>query len=67
MGWLEGIGLVVLLIIVFGVFSAIKARTDNERYTIGSGLFRNSEHDLDDQKDRDLSDYSIYDKNGKYR
>ena len=63
MEWLYIIGgLVVIVIILALAFS----RRTNDYYHAGSGIFKNSEYDLDDDK-KDFCDVEYFNKNGKMK
>ena len=63
MEWLCTIGgIVVLVIILAFAFS----RMTNDDYHAGSGMFKNSEYDLDDEK-KDFSDVEYFNKDGKMK
>ena len=61
MGPLEIIFGVIAAIVVGAVFIAIYLRNSNHNYTIGSGLFKTSEYNLDKDEHVDSSDYNYYD------
>lgn len=60
MGWLF-----VLFCIVMVIFAVVFARKANHGYTFGSGLFRNSDGNLDRDEKRDVSDFDYYNDKGK--
>ena len=55
-------GIVVLVIILAFAFS----RMTNDDYHAGSGMFKNSEYDLDDEK-KDFCDVEYFNKDGKMK
>ncbi|MER2080304.1 MAG: hypothetical protein ABS876_02125 [Ruminococcus sp.] len=57
MGWL----LIVLLILV-AIITVAAIRNRNHDYRMGSGLFKNSEYNLDEKDE--LSDKEYYDRDG---
>lgn len=61
MGWF------FLLCIVLILFAVVIARRANHNYTIGSGLFKNSDNNLEKDEKIDVSDYDYYNTNGKLR
>lgn len=65
MEWLYIIGgLVVIVIILALAFS----RRTNDDYHAGSGIFKNSDYDLDDDKDKkDFCDVEYFNKDGKMK
>ncbi len=63
MEWLYIIGgLVVIVIILALAFS----RKTNDDYHAGSGIFKNSKYDLDDDK-KDFCDVEYFNKDGKMK
>lgn len=63
MEWMYIIGgLVVIVIILALAFS----RRTNDDYHAGSGIFKNSEYDLDDDK-KDFCDVEYFNKDGKMK
>lgn len=53
--------MMMLLWIAVGVLLVVGAvRMANHSYTRGSGLFKNSEHNLEKEKHLDVSDYQYY-------
>lgn len=63
MEWLCTIGgIVVLVIILAFAFS----RMTNDDYHAGSGMFKNSEYNLDDEK-KDFCDVEYFNKDGKMK
>ena len=56
-----------LLIAVIVIFCGIAFRTINHNYTIGSGMFKSSEDNLEKDKHLDVSDYDYYNKDGKLK
>ncbi len=69
--WLiENVGSVIFWVVFAAllIFFAVAAvRNMNHKYTAGSGMFKNSEGYLDDDKKRDVSDYNYYDDEGKMK
>ena len=57
MGWLLIPFIIIIIIIAVAV-----ARNRNEQFRFGSGLFKNSEYNLDDQDE--FVDKEYYDKDG---
>ncbi len=53
----------IILIVVIILSIALRAFQNNENYTIGSGLFKRSDHNLDKDEKLDVCDYDYY-KNG---
>lgn len=60
MGWLIFILLAIVIIIGIGA-----VRANNTNYRTGSGMFKNSEYNLDDKDD--FSDKEYYDKDGLFK
>lgn len=60
MGW-NIIGILAFLIIIIIIGVSFR-RVCNHNYRIGSGMFKNSENNLDDKTE--LSDMEYYDKDG---
>ena len=60
------IGVVVLVIMLafIGLNFYIKS---NHNYSSGSGMFKNSENNLDDSTRTDASDHEYYDDKGQFR
>ncbi len=56
-----------LFIAVIAIFCGIAFRTINHNYTIGSGMFKSSEDNLEKEKQLDVSDYDYYNKDGKLK
>lgn len=60
MGWL--IFLLLAIVIIIGIGAV---RVNNTNYRIGSGMFKNSEYNLDEKDDFSKKEY--YDKDGLYK
>ncbi len=57
-----------LIIIVIGIIIiAVGFRSANHNYTIGSGMFKNSDENLNKDEHIDPSDYDYYNKKGKLK
>lgn len=56
------IGLAVIVIILAIAFS----RTNNDNYSAGSGMFKNSDYNLDEDK-KDFSEVEYFNKKGKMK
>lgn len=52
----------LLLAVVIILFAVYYAKTQSINYSIGSGLFKNSEYNLDDPEE--LADKDYFDKDG---
>ncbi len=59
--WLMFLGAAIVIAVILGIRSA------NQSYTIGSGLFKNSDYNLDKDKHVDPADYDYYNKKGKLK
>ena len=55
----------IVFAVVFIVFAVIALRNMNHNYTVGSGLFKNSDGNLNKDEKLDVSDYNYYNENGK--
>ena len=55
---------VVVFIIIFGILTAL-ARSLNTGYRIGSGMFKNSENNLDEKDE--VSDKEYFDEDGLFK
>lgn len=60
MGWL-----LIPLIIIIVIIGVAFVRNRNEQFRFGSGLFKNSEYNLDDQDE--LSDKDYYNEEGLFK
>ncbi len=56
---------VVFFVIFIIVMLVLAARNMNHGYTIGSGMFKSSDDNLEKDKHLDPADYNYYDKDGK--
>lgn len=56
---------IITAIIVIILFAVGSKMTKDQGYTIGKGMFKNSEHYLyeDDEKSKDASDFDYWNKN----
>lgn len=57
MGWLWIVFVVIIILVVFA-----RVLSQNINYSIGSGMFKNSENNLDEPED--ISDKDYFDKDG---
>ena len=57
----------IILIVVVIVFLIVGFRNANQNYTIGSGMFKNSDNNLDRDEHLDPSDYDYYNKKDKLK
>ncbi len=60
-GWLMFGGVVLVVAALLGW------RNANHDYTAGSGLFKNSDDNLEKEKHMDASDFNYYNKTGKQK
>lgn len=60
LGWFI-LAVIIVLMVMVGV------RNANHRYTFGSGMFKNSEGNLEKEKHIDIADYEYYNKQDKLR
>lgn len=69
MDWefLGNIALWVAFIVLIIVFVVIARRNMNHNYTIGSGMFKMSEDNLQKDEHLDSSDYNYYDSKGIFK
>lgn len=51
----------IVIIIVLGI------RNANHNYTLGSGMFKNSDNNLERDENVDISDYNYYNKKDKLK
>jgi len=56
---LGGVAIVIILALAF-------SRRSNDHYSAGSGMFKNSEYNLDEKK-KDFSDVDYFNKKGKMK
>ncbi len=63
---MEVIGDIALIIIII-VLIVVAVRNANQNYTIGGGMFKNSDNNLNKDEHMDSSDYNYYDKDGKLK
>ena len=63
---MEIVGWIILAVIVV-IFVIGLSRKVNENYTFGSGMFKNSDANLEKDDHVDPSDYNYYDKKGKFK
>ena len=63
---MEVIGAIALIIIII-VLVVVGMRNANQNYTIGGGMFKNSDDNLKKDEHMDSSDYNYYDKDGKLK
>ena len=57
--------IILVIVIVIGIISGI--RNANHSYTIGSGMFKNSNDNLEKGKHVDISDFEYYNKEDKLK
>lgn len=57
----------IILIVVVIIFIIVFFRNANHNYTIGSGMFKNSDNNLDRDEYLDPSDYDYYNKKDKLK
>lgn len=57
----------IILVVVIIILVAIAIRNANQNYTIGGGMFKNSDNNLNKDEHMDSSDYNYYDKDGKLK
>lgn len=58
---------IIFLIIAIVIIVIFSIRNVNHGYTIGSGMFKNSDNNLDRDEHVDPSDYEYYNKKGKLK
>ena len=58
------IGGIVLFIVVYAIIIMVAKRNANHNYTLGSGMFKNSENNLRKEEHLNTVDYNYYDNNG---
>lgn len=56
----------IFLIILFLVLAVAYSRHANDDYHSGSGIFKNSEYNLD-EKEKDMSDVEYFNRDGKMK
>ena len=57
----------IILVVVIIILVVIAIRNANQNYTIGGGMFKNSDNNLNKDEHMDSSDYNYYDKDGKLK
>ena len=57
----------LILVVVVIIFLIVGFRNANHNYTIGSGMFKNSDNNLDRDEHLDPSDYDYYNKKDKLK
>ena len=57
----------IILVVVIIILVVIAIRNANQNYTIGGGMFKNSDNNLNKDEHMDSSDYNYYDKDGKFK
>lgn len=50
----------ICVVFVIVIFAVVKSRKMNENYTVGSGLFKRSDYNLEKDEKMDASDYNYY-------
>lgn len=63
MEWILYIGLLIVVVIIIAV---AYSRTSNDGYHAGSGMFKNSENNLDDSR-KDICDVDYFNRDGKMK
>ena len=58
---------VIILVVVIIILVVVGMRNANQNYTIGGGMFKNSDNNLNKDEHMDSSDYDYYDKDGKLK
>lgn len=57
----------VILLVIVVILAVITIRNANHSYTIGSGMFKNSDNNLNKDEHLDASDFDYYNKNDKLK
>lgn len=55
------LGVVIVLMVV------VKARNADRDYSMGKSIFKNSEHNIDKEKQQDASDFDYYNETDKLK
>lgn len=63
---MEVIGAIALIVLIIVLVAAAMSGA-NQGYTIGGGMFKNSDNNLNKDEHMDSSDYNYYDKDGKLK
>lgn len=63
---MEIVGAIVFFVVCI-VLVAAAIRNANQGYTLGSGMFKSSDGNLEKDKHMDSSEYNYYDKDGKFK
>ena len=58
---------VIILVVVIIILVVVGMRNANQNYTIGGGMFKNSDNNLNKDEHMDSSDYNYYNKDGKLK
>ena len=58
---------IILLIVGVVILFVVGIRKANHNYTLGSGMFKNSDNNLERDKYNDPSDFNYYNKNDKLK
>lgn len=58
---------ILLWMVVIILFVVIGYRTINHNYTVGSGLFKRSDNNLEKNEHLDVSDYDYYNTKNKFK
>lgn len=66
MDWEFIVGIIAVLVLLIA-FVVLARRNMNHNYTIGSGMFKMSDDNLEKDKHLDISDYDYYNKDGNLR
>ena len=58
------IGGIALVVVVYVIIVVVARRNMNHNYTVGSGLFKMSDNNLQKKEHLDSADYNYYDNKG---
>lgn len=57
----------IIFIVLLVLFAAVGIRNANHGYTLGSGMFKNSDNNLERDEHLDASDYNYYNEKDKMK
>lgn len=58
---------IIFLIVIIIVVVILALRSANHNYTLGSGMFKSSDNNLEKDKHNDISDYNYYNDKDKFK
>ncbi len=57
----------IALAVIFIIMIVVKSRNMDKDYTLGKGIFKNSEHNIELEKNSDISDNNYYNDTDKLK